>query len=263
MTLATPSAFSKDPALVWQFYSYRRHCALRATPNKAHLALAELAKKKPDFFAISQNVDGMYTHSIVKSNYNRPAGLCQRANHPPENIQAVHGSLFSNRCTKCAYVENDNFADPLVPAFALPDDVDPSDAKFPLKSIPVEDLPRCPDCAALLRPNVVWFGESLSESAVDRVDSWMAGGTTGDADADKSRIDLMLVVGTSALVYPAAGYIHAARARGARIAVFNMEEPTEEGPTSRLREEDWFFQGDAATLLPELLKEVIGAVPDI
>jgi hypothetical protein len=65
MTLATPSAFSKDPALVWQFYSYRRHCALRATPNKAHLALAELAKKKPDFFAISQNVDGMYTHSIA------------------------------------------------------------------------------------------------------------------------------------------------------------------------------------------------------
>jgi NAD-dependent SIR2 family protein deacetylase len=91
----------------------------------------------------------------------------------------------------------------------------------------------------------------------------MAGGTTGDADADKSRIDLMLVVGTSALVYPAADYIHAARARGARIAVFNMEEPTEEGPTSSLREEDWFFQGDAATLLPELLKEVIGVVPDI
>ncbi|KAF7348659.1 NAD-dependent histone deacetylase silent information regulator Sir2 [Mycena venus] len=145
MTLATPSAFAKDPALVWQFYSYRRHCSLNAKPNKAHIALAELAKRKPEFFAISQNIDG----------------LCQRAGHPPENIQAIHGSLFSNRCTKCHYVENDNFKDPLVPAFALPDDVDLADAKFPLKSIPIEDLPRCPDCGGLLRPNVVWFGESL------------------------------------------------------------------------------------------------------
>ncbi|KAJ6572243.1 DHS-like NAD/FAD-binding domain-containing protein [Mycena capillaripes] len=246
MTLATPSAFAKDPALVWQFYSYRRHCALGANPNKAHIALAELAKKKPEFFAISQNIDG----------------LCQRAGHPPENIQAVHGSLFSNRCTKCAYVEYDNFQDPLVPAFALPADVDPADAKFPLKSIAVEDLPRCPECAGLLRPNVVWFGESLPQDAVDRVDSWMNGaGATGD-EVEKGRIDLMLVVGTSALVYPAAGYIHAARARGARIAVFNMEEPMEEGPTSRLKDGDWFFKGDAAVLLPELLKEVIGVVPD-
>jgi NAD-dependent SIR2 family protein deacetylase len=58
MTLATPRAFLKDPALVWQFYSYRRHCALTAKPNRAHIALAELAKKKPDFLAISQNTDG-------------------------------------------------------------------------------------------------------------------------------------------------------------------------------------------------------------
>ncbi|KAJ7484271.1 putative SIR2 family histone deacetylase [Mycena latifolia] len=241
MTLATPSAFAKDPALVWQFYSYRRHCALQAKPNRAHVALAELAKKKPEFLAISQNIDG----------------LCQRVGHPPENIQAVHGSLFSNRCTKCPYIENDNFADPLVPAFALPKNVDPADPKFPLKQIAVKDLPHCPECKALLRPNVVWFGEALPSSAVDRVESWMR----GDRQDQNAKIDLMLVVGTSALVYPAAGYIHAARARGARIAVFNMEEPTEEGPTSRLKKEDWFFKGDAATLLPELLKEVVGVVP--
>lgn len=185
-------------------------------------------------------------------------GLCQRAGHPAENIQAVHGSLFSNRCTECPYVENDNFTDPLVPAFALSDNVDLADARFPLKKIAVEDLPRCPACTALLRPNVVWFGESLPQDAVDRIDGWIG----GDA-ADESRIDLMLVVGTSALVYPAAGYVHTARARGARIAVFNMEEPTEEGATSRLREGDWFFKGDASIILPELLKEDIGAVPEL
>jgi len=44
MDLATPEAFFKDPGLVWQFYNYRRHMALRAAPNKAHLALAKLAE---------------------------------------------------------------------------------------------------------------------------------------------------------------------------------------------------------------------------
>lgn len=58
MDLATPEAFFKDPGLVWQFYNYRRHMALRAAPNKAHLALAKLAEKRPEFLAISQNIDG-------------------------------------------------------------------------------------------------------------------------------------------------------------------------------------------------------------
>lgn len=56
--LATPEAFDEDPALVWQFYSYRRHMALNAKPNKAHWALAELAKRNKHFITLSQNVDG-------------------------------------------------------------------------------------------------------------------------------------------------------------------------------------------------------------
>lgn len=57
-SLATPEAFEADPALVWQFYSYRRHMALNANPNPAHYALAELARKRPKFVTLSQNVDG-------------------------------------------------------------------------------------------------------------------------------------------------------------------------------------------------------------
>lgn len=57
--LATPEAFESDPGLVWQFYSYRRHMALKAQPNRAHLALAELAKKRDGFMTLSQNVDGI------------------------------------------------------------------------------------------------------------------------------------------------------------------------------------------------------------
>lgn len=58
VSLATPGAFDRDPALVWQFYSYRRHMALNAKPNPAHHALAKLAQKNPNFATLSQNVDG-------------------------------------------------------------------------------------------------------------------------------------------------------------------------------------------------------------
>jgi len=56
--LATPEAFDDNPGLVWQFYSYRRHMALQAQPNRAHYALAELSRKNKDFITLSQNVDG-------------------------------------------------------------------------------------------------------------------------------------------------------------------------------------------------------------
>lgn len=57
-SLATPDAFRKDPALVWLFYAWRRHMALKAQPNAGHAALAQLAKKKDNFLCLTQNVDG-------------------------------------------------------------------------------------------------------------------------------------------------------------------------------------------------------------
>lgn len=76
--LATPQAFSQDPALVWRFYSYRRHMALGVQPNPAHFALAELARRMRGFNCLSQNVDG----------------LSQRAQHPRDQLQLLHGTLF-------------------------------------------------------------------------------------------------------------------------------------------------------------------------
>ena len=58
MSLATPEAFEANPGLVWQFYGYRRHMALQAQPNRAHYALAELARRNKNFITLSQNVDG-------------------------------------------------------------------------------------------------------------------------------------------------------------------------------------------------------------
>lgn len=64
-SLATPEAFEEQPDLVWQFYSHRRHMALNVNPNPAHYALAELARKRPEFVTLTQNVDGKNEPSLV------------------------------------------------------------------------------------------------------------------------------------------------------------------------------------------------------
>ena len=56
-SLATLNAFRNDPGLVWLFYAYRRHMALKAEPNPAHYALAALARERKDFICLTQNVD--------------------------------------------------------------------------------------------------------------------------------------------------------------------------------------------------------------
>ncbi|KAI4721411.1 SIR2 family histone deacetylase [Aureobasidium sp. EXF-10727] len=254
ISLATPEAFGRDPALVWQFYSYRRHMALKAKPNRAHLALAELARKHPGFIALSQNVDG----------------LSQRAKHPADKLQLLHGSLFNVKCTSfyCSY-HAENFVDPIVPALSIPRDesdpttkearhavtqshkeVDIADAQVHLPAVQVSDLPKCPEChQGLLRPGVVWFGESLPSKVLNTVDSFIN---------DSTKIDLILVIGTSASVYPAAGYVDEARAKGARVAVINADRADE--PAGGLTDNDWFFEGDAAQIVPDILKPIIGEV---
>lgn len=246
-SLATPGAFARDPGLVWQFYNYRRHMALQAQPNPAHYALAELARKMPDFQCLSQNVDG----------------LSQRAGHPRAQLQLLHGTLFDLKCTEkthCGYVRED-FTDPVCPALAIPTsgadptsnevrgkDLDISNIDVAIPSLKREDLPPCPQCKKnILRPGVVWFGEQLPFSVLDTVDQYLD---------SPEKVDLILVIGTSAKVYPAAGYVDQARMRGAKVAVINMDY--HDVPAGGWREGDWFFLGDAAEIIPEILKPVIG-----
>lgn len=260
-SLATPEAFQANPGLVWQFYGYRRHMALQAQPNAAHYALAEFARKNQDFQCLSQNVDG----------------LSQRAEHPRSQLQLLHGTLFDLVCADkhgCGYGRED-FSDPVIPALTIPtsgvdpttnearrevseqtqgqeksEDLDISDAKVPLPNLTREDLPQCPKCQNnILRPGVVWFGEQLPFSVLDTVEAYLE---------KPENIDLILVIGTSARVYPAAGYVGEARQRGARVAVINMDE--NDVPAGGWEEGDWFFQGDAAKIIPELLRPVTGDV---
>ncbi|KAK8110714.1 Sir2 family protein [Apiospora kogelbergensis] len=268
--LATPDAFEDDPALVWLFYSWRRHLALKAKPNAGHYALAELAKKNKNFMCLTQNVDGDSPPPFALSSGraadadNMPLGLSPRAGHSPDMLRMLHGNLFDVKCfdEECSYIEPNNLRDPLCPSLAPASEDYPVDQTLPLldpkkptPQIKHEDLPQCPSCksagkTSLLRPGVVWFDEPLDEAMLDEVDAWVK----------KEPIDVMLVIGTAAAVWPAAGYTEKARSKGARIAVINPDPNAQKGLTSN----DFFFDADAAEILPELFDGVIGKleIPD-
>ena len=132
------------------------------------------------------------------------------------------------------------------------DDVDISDERIPIPEIPLKDLPHCPQCkSGLLRPGVVWFGESLPQDTLGAVENWIMA---------EEKIDLILVIGTSSKVYPAAGYTERARNKGARVAVINMDRADAPGGRQGLISGDWFFQGDAGEIVPEILKSVVGEI---
>src|SRR5918996_5828979 len=121
----------------------------------------------------------------------------------------LHGSLWRVRCTGCGRVTDDRKAFPELP-------------------------PRC-DCGSLLRPDVVWFGEPLPVTALER-----AFGAAREAD-------VVLVVGTSSLVHPAAALPHTARSAGAFVIEVNPE------PTPLSAHADVSLRGPAALLLPALI----------
>jgi NAD-dependent deacetylase len=126
------------------------------------------------------------------------------------NVLRLHGSIWMLRCLACGD-EHEN-------------------RQTPLAEIP----PRC-RCGGMLRPGVVWFGEALPPRV------WEA------AEAAARAADLFLVIGTSAVVYPAAGLAHIAKSSGARVVEINVAE------TALSREIDEFWQGASGELLPQLI----------
>jgi len=123
----------------------------------------------------------------------------------------IHGNIWQVRCTACRLVTEN-------------------------RDVPIAIPPACRSCGGLLRPHIVWFGETLDESTLDQCMGAMAS------------CQVLLIVGTSGLVYPAASFAPIAKAAGAFVAEFNLE-PT---PNSHLV--DLSIQGRAADLLPQLLE---------
>ena len=126
------------------------------------------------------------------------------------NILKVHGDLWVLRCLGCGHESRDERLD------------------FP------EIPPRC-ECGGMLRPGVVWFGEGLPAGV------WEA------SERAVSECDVMLVVGTSAVVYPAAGLVPLAKSRGAKVIEVNLEE------TPFSSQLDCSLRGKSGEILPQFI----------
>jgi NAD-dependent deacetylase len=203
--LATPQAFRRDPVLVWEWYAWRRGLVGACRPNAAHRSLARLALERP-VAIVTQNVDGLHAVAATEE-----AG---EGDPTPALPLELHGNLFRDRCSRCG-----------ARAPALPD-VDPSTS---------DSLPRCNVCDGLLRPDVVWFGESLDPSVLQ------------EAFVRASQADVCLVVGTSALVHPAASVpLSTLRAGGSLVEVNLERTPLSPHAAATLL-------GPAGEILPRLL----------
>jgi NAD-dependent deacetylase len=101
---------------------------------------------------------------------------------------------------------------------------------------PMDDLPRCAACGGLLRPDVVWFGESIPHEPMRL------------ADTAARDCDVFLSIGTSSLVYPAAGLAETALRRGATVIEINPQ------PTDLSDDATVVLRGPAGLLLPDVLK---------
>ena len=178
---------------------------------------------------------------------NSTPGLSERAGHPPEQLHQLHGNLFDIRCSRCDYLLHAPAADGLIPP--LPASNGSNSDSTVLHTIRRQDIPCCPMCKALLRPAIVWFSEPITRDTLSAINGWIEA---------SSMIDTMLVIGTSAEVYPATAYIELARRKGARVAVVNVEK--EDVGLLGLGEQDWYFEGDAAVLVPEMVKGVVDNV---
>jgi NAD-dependent deacetylase len=145
--VASPHAWRRDPALVWEFYSMRRRVAAAAKPNAAHAALARLGREIAGrLFLCTQNVDNLHEQAGSSG-----------ALH-------MHGELFKSRCDSCTR-----------PPFA--------DANI---YEPPAEIPRC-ECGGLVRPHICWFGEvpfglDLIYRELDRCTLFMAIGTSGSVE---------------------------------------------------------------------------------
>jgi NAD-dependent deacetylase len=138
-------------------------------------------------------------------------GLHQQAGS--ENVLEIHGALRRVRCSGCGRTEDRG-------------------------TEPLPDLPTCAECGALLRPDVVWFEEMLPAQIWQR------------AETAARRCQCLLVVGTSAVVYPAAGLIDHARASSAKVIEVNLT------PTSATAAVDVALHGPSGKVLPDLIRRL-------
>jgi NAD-dependent deacetylase len=172
--LATPEAFARDPQLVWEWYRERRQRIRNARPNVAHEAIARLAQRTDEFLLVTQNVDDLHA----------------RAGIPAQRMVRIHGDIFVTRCSRCEFERHD------------------------YEHEHEDGIPRCSQCAVLMRPGVVWFCEQLSRNELERVEDFLDGGAC----------DVVIVAGTTATFGYIIDWALRASRHGGELIEVNPEE---------------------------------------
>jgi NAD-dependent deacetylase len=172
MEVAHIDVFRRDPQRFWQFYGDRFHALEHKQPNRAHEALVALERAGLLDAVITQNIDQLHARAGSRE------------------LVEVHGTIAHSSCLRCRA------------RYALADVRDRQTAD-------PGGVPRC-DCGAVLKPDVVLFGEYLPEAALARAEQLAAGA------------DLMLCVGSSLEVYPVAELPQLTLAGGGKIAILTQ-----------------------------------------
>lgn len=202
MTVASLTSFRYDAEAFFSFLRPLASQILLAVPNRAHRALARLEQAGRLVGVITQNIDELH----------QKAGSRQ--------VLEVHGNVRRATCIACYQeVEAGPYLDQFIRDGAIP---------------------RCPECGAVLKPNVILFGEQLPRAPFEEARSWCAAA------------DLLLVAGSSLEVTPVSRLPQIALEAGARLIIINRE-PTYLDPRA-----DAVFREDLVEILPELAKEVLG-----
>lgn len=197
--LASFEGFYRNTAVVSEWYKHRRDIIEVCQPNAAHTTLVELEKLVAEFSLITQNIDGLH----------------QRAGS--QDVIELHGTIMQNYCTRC----NRQYS------------VAEFDQIYNRSS---NHVPRC-FCGGIVRPNVVWFGESLPVAAYER------------AYKASMQAEVFLAIGTSAQVRPAADLPMIAKEQGAYLIEINIVK------TVLTPHADLFLEGAADKILPQFNRE--------
>jgi NAD-dependent deacetylase len=196
------SAFYRDPTL---FYNWLHPLAQRlknAMPNPAHIAIVRMEEMGLVHAVLTQNIDGLHQKAGSK------------------NVLELHGTLDEMVCLECGRRQaSESFMDPFVSR---------------------RQIPKCPACGAVLKPDIVFFEEMLP------VDTWK------QSEQFCSTADLMMVMGSSLEVVPANQLPLTAVRHGARLAILNRTPTPQDGLA------DCVISANIEDVLPLLIKTLNG-----
>jgi NAD-dependent deacetylase len=200
MAVASIWGFLEHPQGFYDWVKPLARKILDAEPNPAHRALAQLESLGRLNAIITQNIDNLH----------------QRAGS--KRVLELHGHLREATCIRCYH---------MMPARTMIE-----------QFLGDGQVPRCPECGSVMKPNVVLFGEMLPV------------GVMNDAEEESRTCDVMLVAGSSLEVAPAAELPHLARKNGARLIIVNKTST----PADRLA--SIVLREDVAIALPRILQEI-------